>query len=693
MNFINPWAAWLGIGALALPVAIHWLTRPRPIRLPFSTVRFIREAVRERRARDRIRDWIVLALRTAAAFLLAWVVARPMFGHQPVVTPGESGDAVRVVMVDVSHSLAAEQGGIQIFERARSVAARYLTEQTGQEANLILAGAVPRPAFDRFSGNFGALRAELAGAAPRPERLRVQPALSMAAEMLAQAAPSQRRELVIVSDFQRNNWAEADFTPLPQDTRIQLESVAPAETLPNLAVLGVAAQGRLERGQEVRLEVEVGNFTPQTRPVQVELSLGEAVYRLEGTCPPGSSTLSVPVMLAQAGWLTGEARLVDVTDALPGDNVRAVAIEVRPPPSYVLLTREPAEQRPSASYYLERALLPRLPRAGRTDERVARMDPSALDRETLLAADAIVIVSPGRLGNELIQLLTTLLRRGRGVLYVANEPADATNLQLLADAGGRDLQMPVEFGPPPAALGRRNLFLTEVRKELGPFAVFGDNLNSLIATLRFTGGLSTRQREGALADDLRALFNDRSACLVVTSCGQGTLAVLNCDLPASNLPSSSAFVPLMGELMGMASRRKRIEPVASGEATAANLPLTVGPLAGLQLVGPSEQRGQLVEEDSGPVWRWPAAGPPGVYQVRKQDTTVFALASVIPAQASDLRTIEPDLLRRRLAGGRSVHYRAANAEDEDHDTYWSWLAVALVGCLLVEVVALKVFRT
>ena len=693
MNFINPWAAWLGIGALALPVAIHWLTRPRPVRVPFSTVRFIREAVRERRARNRIRDWIILGLRSAAALLLAFVIARPMLGQQPVVTPDESGAAVRVVLVDVSHSLAAEQGGIQVFEHARAVAARYLVEQPGQEANLILAGAQAKPAFERFSTNFAALRTELANAKPRPEQLRLQPAIAQAAALLSQSGPAQRRELVIVSDFQRSNWATADFAPLPEDTRIQLESVAPAETLPNIGILRVAAQGRLERGQEVRLEVDVGNFTPQARSLQVEVALGDAVYRLDGMCRPGTTTLSAPVPLPQAGWLTGEARLLNETDALKSDNVRAVALEVRPPPTYALLTRETADQRPSASYYLERALVPRLARGGKADERVTRIDPAALDRDALLAADAIVVVNPGRLTNEPLQLLPTLLRRGRGVLYVASEPADAINLQLLADAGGRDLQLPVEYGPPPAAQGRRNLFLAEVRKELGPFTVFGDSLNGVVSTLRFSGGLSTKQREGALADDLRALYNDRSACLVVTSCGLGTLAVLNCDLPASNLPASSAFVPLMGELMGMTSRRRAVEPAASGEPTAASLPLAVGPPANLQITGAGQQHGVLVEEDSGVLWRWPAVGPPGVYAVRKQGATVFALASVIPAAESDLRAIEPALLRERLAGGRSVHFRSAAAEEEQHDTYWSWLAVALVGCLLGEVIALKVFRT
>jgi hypothetical protein len=35
MTFLHPWAIALGVAAAALPFVIHWLTRPRPVRLPF----------------------------------------------------------------------------------------------------------------------------------------------------------------------------------------------------------------------------------------------------------------------------------------------------------------------------------------------------------------------------------------------------------------------------------------------------------------------------------------------------------------------------------------------------------------------------------------------------------------------------------------------------------------------------------
>lgn len=695
MTFLHPWAVVLGSLAAALPIAIHWLTRPRPVRMPLSTIRFVHEALRQRRARNRLRDLLVLLLRTLAVLLIAWVIGRPLLGRNAAAGEDEAGDTARVVLLDVSHSLAAETHGIQIFERGRPVAAAHLKEQSGLQANLILAGASARPVFDRFSSNLAALRDEVARARPRQERLQLAAAISQAGQLLGSTSPGKRRELVIVSDFQRSNWANADFSPLPMDTHIQLESVAPAEPLANFAILRVGSQGRVEQNRPGRLEVEVGNYSNAARRVQVEAVLGEAIYHLEGNCPTGTSTLTTEIIVRSAGWMAGEARLVGVQDSLPADNSRPFVIEVRPPPVYALITRQSATLRPSSSYYLERALVPLAPRSGQSQERVVRLDPANLDREALNAADAVVLDHPGKLPRETVQQLVGLLRRGRGILYVTAEPADAGNLNLLAELAGSELQMPVEFTAPTAGQRRRDLFFADVRSDLPPFSIFSDKLTAVTGTLRFSGGLASRPRTGALLEDVRATLSDQSAGLVVTSCGAGSLAILNLDLIASNLPGSPAFVPLLGELITrLMERRRAAESWSSGEPLAVFVPSSGSSAQGLEIIGPNGsagEHGKLQEEAGGVWWRWPAAGTPGVYYVKRDGRTIFALAVTCPPEESDLKTLVAAVFKNRLSGGRSVQFHEAAADDAANDSLWSWLALVCVCCLLGEVLALKLF--
>lgn len=699
--YMHPWAITAGMAALSLPFIVHWLTKPRPHRLQLSTVRFVQEVVKQRRSRNRLRDLIILLLRAAAVALFAFVLARPLAGNRVAANSDGQAKTVKVVLLDVSQSMGAVSNGIQALERARPIAARNVDYQPNTESNLILCGATPRSIFDRPSTNVAALVDEVSRATPLPQRLNVQAAMNTAADMLSRVAGDKvQRELIIISDFQRANWVGADFSVLPVETHIQLESVAPAETPANLAIVRVAPQGRVERGRQFRLEVEVGNFSPTPRNVAIEVSLGEHQFHLNGTCTAGgNSTLVTDATVQSEGWLGGEARLVGVEDGLDDDNRRPVVVEVHPQPSYLLLTRQPAAARPSSSYFLERAIAPRVAGERQDHERIIRADPTRVERDAIAGADLLILDHPGKLSDETIQLISAMMLRGRGVLYVAAEPIDATNLKLLGKAAGTSLQLPVEFSPPAVGQVRKNLFLTDIKSRQTPFSVFGEESTAIAAPLRFGGGLSTRRVEGALLDDVCATYNDQSACLVLTPSGLGWLAILNAELGASNLPSSPAFVPLVGELVQHLLGRERSQEIFSGEGIAVLLPPTAVPVAGLEIIPPTGASlepgslGELREDSVSVLWESPAAGPPGVYSIRRGKQTVFALATAIPPDEADLMTITSDLITTRLAGGRDLTYRSALQEEDPRDDLWSKLAIACVLCVCAEFLGLKLFRT
>ncbi len=695
--FLHPWAVALGVVAAGLPVAIHFLTRPKPRTLPFSALRFVRELVNERKSRHRLRDAVILALRTAAVLLLAAAIARPLLNRTAAAVAEENAQVVRVVLLDVSQSLGAVDRGVALFERARSLAARRLEQRTGLKANLVFVAAKPRGVFERPASNFALIQEELSQAAVTAQQAQVQSALNLAAEMFAAGDVETRRELVIVSDFQRTNWAAADFRVLPAETAIELESVAPANDLPNLGLLRVAATERPEAGREFRVETDIGNYSPTPRQVRVELTLGMVAFSMNGLCPPfAKTTLSGTAQLAEVGWHLGQAKLVDVEDSLAADNARPFVVEVRPATKIGLLTRQSPKQRPSSSYYLERALAPvdETEETARNAVQVTRIDPAAMDRDALAAVDLLLLDHPGRIEADGLSQIASLLRRGRGVLYVTAEAIDATNLRQLAEATGGRLQLPAEFLPPAANRPRRDLSLADVKTREPPFQIFGDDLKPLIAPLRFSGGLDTRLREGAVLDDIAAQLSDRSALLAFATADGGRLVVLNADLGASNLPSSPLFVPLIGELArqlvggGEAGRE-----ALCGEPFVVPLPSEVDSVAELKAAG-GESAGTLSREAGDVVWKGEAVGAPTTLQVLRGEKIVSALATAIPPAESDLRTLDAAVFQERLAGGRQVEFRAfAGAAKEERDTLWSWLAVGCVVCLMAEAAAMKMFRS
>ena len=62
MSVLHPWSIYAGVAAIGLPLAIHFLTRPRPQAMALSTFRFVRMAVQRTGARHRLRDFLVLAV-------------------------------------------------------------------------------------------------------------------------------------------------------------------------------------------------------------------------------------------------------------------------------------------------------------------------------------------------------------------------------------------------------------------------------------------------------------------------------------------------------------------------------------------------------------------------------------------------------------------------------------------------------
>ncbi|MCE5268372.1 MAG: BatA and WFA domain-containing protein [Planctomycetaceae bacterium] len=713
MTFLHPWALVIGVAAAAAPVLIHWLTSPRPVRMPLSTIRFLREAVHERRSWRRLRDTLLLCLRTLAILLIALAVARPQWGQSRQVSDLQQGDAVRVVLLDLSQSMAARAGNVEHIQRARTLAAEYLRYRPGLSANLILAAARPQAVFDTASNNFDALRDELARCRVLPQRLDVNRALDLAARILAPTGPKdhRRRELVLVSDFQRSSWGGANFSPLPTDTHIQFESVAPPQPPANLAILRVEPRAADLLGS-TQLAVDVGNYTPNDRKVTVEISVGTSSWRLTGTAPAHRvTTLTEEIGSRGLGWQSGEAKLVAVDDALAADNLCPFVLHMRPPPKYAIITRQPSGRRPTSSMFLECALAPSGGKSQR-DHRpatdvaskhadlsptVVRVDPATLDRATVTESDLIALDHPGKLTPETIELLADLLRRGRPILYVASEMIDATNLKRLREGAGAGLQLPVEFLPPPAGQTRRDLMYTSVRRDSPPFRVFGDALNPLTSRLRFAGGISSRRLDAGLESDILATYNDGTAGIVLASSDAGELAVINADLAASDLPKTFAFVPLMAELVGhMLDRGQRPPATACGEPLVAQLPAEAGRAAGLRLSGPAAKGdgcGQLGDQPLGVQWRWLSPGPTGVYRVEREGRTLYAAALTIPPEESDLDSLRPKDLTDRLAAGRVAAYRGAADEGQSRDDLWKWFAVACVVCIMGEISMLLGFRT
>ena len=727
MNFINPIALLAGGVMVALPVAIHLLTRPRPVRLPFSALRFLESALKQRRFFARLRDVIVLALRALLVAALIAAFARPFLrGLGGAASPDL---ARRIIILDCSASMDARRGGVRIFEKAQAQALRYVRRDGDARLSVILAGAASRAAFDSFSANYPALEAAIRQAEVRGEGLDVRGALAQAGRLLASeaAGPGGSSQLVIVTDLQDTNWGEAAGAALPPDLDVRIEYTGLGPNAGNLAVTGVSTVDRPQHGRPLGVRVEVSNFSGSDQSRKLTLEANGRPYWQQVSCPAwgkASATFELPAELAEAGeaegWIVGTARIEEARDCLPSDDLRHFAFQVKGAPVIALVSREDPRSVGGSTYFLWRMLSPLPAEGGVASERVLPVGVDSIGRAPLAEADLIVINKPGRIETGAARALADVMLRGRPMVYFVSEPADAENLAALQALCGDELRLPVRF----AALARSGeerrpfaversgggsaLSLGEVRGAQKPFRAFGDELPRLSSGLTASRTLATNPESAGAPEEVLARWSDGSAALVSTRISRGRLAVWNMDVAGSTASRSAFFIALLREqvLDLLAESSTLGSELPTGTARAIPLPPAARPGAAHRLIGPDggPAGGASFEEaEDVVVLRWAPVGPPGLYAVREGERAAFVASTVCPACESDLRPTDAEALKARLcppeaggaAAGRQVTVLGLEGEGRPEEQFelWPWLLVAGVALMVVELAALKAFRT
>ena len=227
----------------------------------------------------------------------------------------------------------------------------------------------------------------------------------------------QTREVVMISDFQRNGWVRDENLRLPEGTTFKPVPITDAQTA-NLAVSTVLPQRSLFSGQErVTVAASIVNRGPAAvNNVQVRLELdGRTVETQTITVPPGApaSVTFPPFTLARA-FTRGTVRIGD--DALKQDN--AFHFVVSPAQRAAGAARRAAARVARASLYLQKALAigttPAFQVDMRQGESVASTD---LDRHRVVILNDVAALSSG-------EVLKNFVSKGGGLLVVLGERAN-----------------------------------------------------------------------------------------------------------------------------------------------------------------------------------------------------------------------------------------------------------------------------
>jgi hypothetical protein len=208
----HPAAAWL-LPAVALPILFHLFFRLRRQVREFPSLMFFLRIDPRLSAKRKIHEWLILLLRCLFIALLIFALMRPLLGLK-----GAGGSVARLVLIDNSGSMAgATSGGkskLTLVQRATERLVSLLRPGDSVAVQLM----VPDPLATLpigFDATPGVLRDAIAKLTPSDGAAPVPKALRRALATLGTAKAS-RRELIIVTDLQHDNWSRGDFTPEAQ---------------------------------------------------------------------------------------------------------------------------------------------------------------------------------------------------------------------------------------------------------------------------------------------------------------------------------------------------------------------------------------------------------------------------------------------------------------------------------------------
>ncbi|MBI4606336.1 MAG: BatA domain-containing protein, partial [Planctomycetes bacterium] len=334
-SFVAGAFAVAGLAAALGAVLVHLLNRRRHRVVRWAAMDFLREARERHRRMLRLRDVLLLAVRSLAVALFGLALARPYFPG--AAGEGSGGPVHAVLVVDDSLSMAYEELGGTLLERSKARARELIARlPEGSWVSIVpLCGPARGSSRDAYRSREDALDALEAVQAVDRQGSAGQ-ALDLALEAARRVTEVPSKRLVFIGDQQRVAWPSGALGSRPAGTPVLdvvdvsavdpenswvadlrlPDGVADAET-PAVLAAEVRHEGRAPRpGVPVTLEVD--RVAVASRIVDLEPGQTREVVFTHLFAPPASE--GRPAFAA--------ARVSIPPDRLPLDDERVLAVPV-----------------------------------------------------------------------------------------------------------------------------------------------------------------------------------------------------------------------------------------------------------------------------------------------------------------------------------------------------------------------------
>ncbi len=636
MSFLTPWLL-SAFGALAVPIIIHLWQRKRVIKVPFSTLRFLRIVAARTSRSAKIENIFLLLLRCLIFALIILAAARPVVSTDATRLFGGNVPRTIALVIDQSLSMNYRSGESTRLERAKTQAQAVIDDlKPGDEVAVIAIGDRPRLVIAEPTVDHAVARQAIDAIQPTEARTDLGVGLREARKAVGKAMRGMK-QIFLFTDGQQGGWRfekAAVFDEAWKKTDAKLIVVAPDDlSAVNAAVsrvrfgAGFAASGTMARGVAT---VENHSTAPLRDLLEIRLG-GDKVAQKPVDVAAGSSAeipfeFQTPTVLGR--WVQGTANLSG--DNLPADDRYSFTLPVFQAPRVLIVEQGNGPDRTRSGFYLRKAMA-----AGPGAAPIKVVGPSELDELPIEPFSAVFLAGVTNISDRAAVRLDRYLEAGGTVALFPSDEMDLTamaRLDFLPAKPEKIIELPIARLPARPVEPQHPLFT-----------------NSWDANTPFPALPQRKMISWKLNANGRVLLTlgDNLPFIIYGERGTGRVIVVNAsaDRGWGDFPLTTAFLPLVQQIgrlsMGRTGREAAIvvgDNVPAPLSLPRDQPLTIkNPKGDLAAV----QAGAALLEH---------AEQAGFYEVSSATEGVLHQFAInVDAQESDLTPITDEALKELVA--------------------------------------------
>jgi hypothetical protein len=341
MNFLNP-IAFIGLFAAAIPIVLHFLNLRKLKVIEFSSLKFLKELQKTKIRRLKLKQIILLILRTSAIVFVVISLARPAI-EGTIPGFGNYSKTSVVIIVDNSFSMDLSDESGNRFTQARNAAMSILnTLKEGDEATIIEMANTEQSNNSQLSRNFENLKEHLTKIKIMYQTANVEKALRLAVSKLKNAS-NLNKEIFIISDAQNNIFLRSvrDSFKISEPPVIYFVKVGSEEknSIVNVSVDSINVLNRIfQYDKSVEAEVSITNSSNKDlNGLALSMFFNKSrVAQRSIDLPAGQSRkIEISATPQQYGLIRAMVQIED--DALNLDNQRFFGFVVPEKPKVALI--------------------------------------------------------------------------------------------------------------------------------------------------------------------------------------------------------------------------------------------------------------------------------------------------------------------------------------------------------------------